>query len=159
MRGAVDVSLTDALTTGMIGWLVDAKSAGTIHVQYLSTIGGSYKVVNDGNGVPQMQIFRVAWCESCLWGSWDYKLYSILNTFRCLKLSIFFAPPLSFGSGVLSYARKTRSCFLSWKIGCIFKTNVIKKTHRNENNEIEKKTIELVGRFLCILKFRKSENA
>ena len=60
MRGAVDVSLTDALTTGMIGWLVDAKSAGTIHVQYLSTIGGSYKVVNDGNGVPQMQIFRVA---------------------------------------------------------------------------------------------------
>ena len=60
MRGAVDVGLTDALTTGMIGWLVDAKSSGTIHVQYLSTIGGSYKVVNDGNGVPQMQIFRVA---------------------------------------------------------------------------------------------------
>ena len=60
MWDAVDVGLTDALTTGMIGWLVDAKSSGTISVQYLSTIGGSYKVVNDGNGVPQMQIFRVA---------------------------------------------------------------------------------------------------
>ena len=55
-----DVGLTHACNTGMMGWLVDAKSAGTIHVQYLSTIGGSYKVVNDGNGVPQMQIFRVS---------------------------------------------------------------------------------------------------
>merc|ERR1712224_306102 len=35
---------------GMMGWLVDAKSAGTIHVQYLSTIGGAYSMFNDGNG-------------------------------------------------------------------------------------------------------------
>ena len=60
MWSARDVVLTILPLTGMMGWLVDAKSAGTIHVQYLSTIGGSYKMVNDGNGVPQMQIFRIS---------------------------------------------------------------------------------------------------
>ena len=44
----------------MMGWVVDAPSSGTLSVQYLSTIGGAYKMVNDGNGVPNMQIYRLS---------------------------------------------------------------------------------------------------
>ena len=42
-----------------MGWVVDAPSGDTLSVQYYSTIGGGYRLVNDGNGVPNMQIYRL----------------------------------------------------------------------------------------------------
>ena len=53
--------LTRALQ-GMVGWVVDAQQIGTLKVQYYSTIGSHYTMVNDGNGVPQMQVLRLSGC-------------------------------------------------------------------------------------------------
>jgi len=45
---------------GMMGWVVNAPSGGTLSVQYYSTCGGCYRMVNDSNGVPNMQIYRLS---------------------------------------------------------------------------------------------------
>jgi len=49
---------------GMIGWVVNAKTSGKIRVQYYSTVGKDYIMINDdeGNGVPEMQILRLSGC-------------------------------------------------------------------------------------------------
>ena len=50
--------------TGMIGWVVNAKTSGKIRVQYYSTVVKDYIMRNDGdgNGVPEMQILRLSGC-------------------------------------------------------------------------------------------------
>ena len=58
----------------MMGWVVNAPSGGTLSVQYYSTIGGGYRTVNDGNGRPNMQIYRLS--SPNLGGSGLMKLWS-----------------------------------------------------------------------------------